>query len=236
MTYVKQKISFVALGGQKSVLPAPPSPSVALTVLRGQKWCSSWPFVDSKRCSPRPSAALRVLRGQKRCSPRPLVALRGQKKAVLRAPPRPSVSSADKKGVLPDPSWPFADKIKLFSAPLPAALRVLRGQKRCSPRPLVALRGQKKAVLRAPPRPSVSSADKKGVLPDPSWPFADKKKQFSASLRGPPCPPWTKKGVLPAPSPPSRTKHTLPLQSQFTQTPTTPNLYPARKVRPPSGP
>ena len=150
------------------------------------------------------------------------VALGGQNKAVLRAPPRPSVSSADKKGVLPDPSWPFADKIKLFSAPLPAALRVLRGQKRCSPRPLVALRGQNKAVLRAPPRPSVSSADKK--------------KLFSAPLRGPPCPPWTKKGVLPAPTPPSRTKHTLPLQSQFTQTPTTPNLYPARKVRPPSDP
>ena len=159
MIYVKQKILFVALGGQRSVLPAPPSPTVALTVLRGQKWCSSWPFVDSKRCSPRPSAALRVLRGSKKgCSPRPS-----------------------------------------------AALRVLRGQKRCSPRPLVALRGQKKAVLRAPPRPSVSSVDQK-------------------------------KDALPAPSPPSRTKHTLPLQSQITQTPTTPNLYPARKVRPPSDP
>ena len=165
MIYVKQKISFVALGGQKSVLPAPPSPSVALTVLRGQKWCSSWPFVDSKRCSPRPSAALRVLRGSK-------------------------------KGCSPCPSAALVRTLRV--------LRVLRGQKRCSPRPLVALRGQKKAVLRAPPRPSVSSADKKGVLP--------------------------------APSPPSRTKQTLPLQSQFTQTPTTPNLYPARKVRPPSGP
>ena len=89
------------------------------------------------------------------------VALGGQNKAVLRAPPRPSVSSADKKGVLPDPSWPFADKIKLFSAPLPAALRV-------------ALRGQKKAVLRAPPRPSVSSVDKKRCSHRPYPPFADK--------------------------------------------------------------
>ena len=170
MIYVKQKISFVALGEQKSVLPAPPSPSVALTVLRGQKWCSSWPFVDSKSCSPRPSAALRVLRGQKRCSPRPLVALRGQKKAVLRAPPRPSVSSADKKGVLPAPSWPLS----------------------CSP-----------------------------------CPSADKNKLFS------PCPSVDKKAVHPDPS---RIDHTLPLQSQFTQTPTTPNLNPAHKVLPPSGP
>ena len=182
MIYVKQKILFVALGGQKSVLPAPPSPSVALTVLRGQKWCSSWPFVDSKRCSPRPSAALRgsikgcspcpsaalrVLRGQKRCSPRPLVALRGQNKAVLRVPPRgPPCPPRTKKVFSPTPRGP--SRTKKSCSPRPsAALRVLRGQKRCSPRPLVALRGQKKAVLRVPPRPSVSSVDKKRCSPRP---------------------------------------------------------------------
>ena len=169
MIYVKQKIY---VRGPWRTKKCSPSPSVALTVLRGQKWCSSWPFVDSKRCSPRP-------------------------------PPRPSVSSADKKGVLPDPSWPFADKKKLFSAP-----------------------------LRGPPCPPRT---KKVFSPTPRGPSRTKK-LFSAPLRGPPCPPRTKKMFSPPLAPLRGQSNTLPLQSQFTQTPTTPNLYPARKVRPPSDP
>ena len=158
------------------------------------------PSRTKKSCSPRPSAALRVLRGQK--------------KGVLRAPPRPSVSSADKKGVLPDPSWPFADKKKLFSAPLRGPPCPPRTKKVFSPTP----RGPSRTKKSCSPRPSAALRVLRG-----------QKRCSPRPLRG-------QKRCSPRPYPPSRTKHTLPLQSQFTQTPTTPNLYPARKVRPPSDP
>ena len=108
----------------------------------------------------------------------------------LPPPPWPSLSSVDKNGVLRGPSW------------------TVKGVLPAPPRPSVSSVDQKKGVLRAPPRPSVSSADKKGVLPDPSWPFADKKKLFSAPLRGPPCPPWIKKKMLSPPLAPLRGQST----------------------------
>ena len=238
--------SFAPLRGSKGfkVFSAP------LRLLRGQKRCSPCPSVDQRglRCSPRPSvpsadkkrcssrsfaplrgskgfkvfsAPLRLLRGQKRCSPCPSVSLRGQKRCSpcpsvdqrgLRCSPRPSVSSADKKRCSSRSFAPLRGSkgFKVFSAPL----RALRGQKkgvlRVPSRPFVDQRGS-----RCSPRPSVSSADKKGVLRAPPCPSVDKK----GVLRAPPCPsvdkkgvlrapPWTKgvQGVLRAPPCPPRTK------------------------------
>ena len=114
-------------------------------------------FANLKGFPPRPFADQRkllsvVLSGPpwlKRCSSWPFVdkkvfvALRGQ------------------KGVLRDPSRPFADQRKVFSDPS----RPFRIKERCSPRPS-------------------ASADKKGVLRDPSRPFADQRKVFLTALRG----------------------------------------------------
>ena len=171
----------------------PPRPfadqrKVSSVVLSGPPWlkrCSSRPFATlrgqkgvlrdpsrriKERCSPRP------LRGQKRCSSRPFAPLRGSKKGVLRAPPRTKkvffAALRGQKGVLRDPSRPFADQRKVFSA----SLRVLRGQK---------------GVLRDPSRPF---ADQRKVFSAPlrgqkrcssaGIPFVDKK-VFFATLRAP---------------------------------------------------
>ena len=190
--------SFVVLRGQKEVF------SAALRVLRGQKGfkvfsvplrgqtklcpCKdflrgpSWPFVEKKRCSPRPSA-----------------------------------SSADKKGLRCSPC-PFADRPNYALAKI--FFVALRGQKEVFSVPL---RGQTKLCpckdfLRGPswpfvdkkrcsPRPSASSADKKGLRCSPC-PFADRPnyalaKIFFVVLRGPS---WTKRGVLRGPPRPPRTK------------------------------
>ena len=84
---------------------------------------------------------------------------------MLRCSPRPSASSADKKGLRcsPRPSASSADKkgVKVFSAPL----RVLRGQKgfKVFSAPLRVLRG--KQVLRCFPCPSAALRGSKVFFP-----------------------------------------------------------------------
>ena len=195
---------FVALRGQKEV-------AVAVAVLRGPP-CPPWTKVLPLQFS----AALRVLRGQMccRCSS-----------------PRPSVSSVD-KGVavagLRGPSWPFADKRKLQSLlQFSAALRVLRGQSRCSvrrpckrklqsplqfSRPFAALSWTKgscsrrcrvppwTAALRcSSPRPSVSSVDKCVAV---------------AVLRGPP---WLDQFMIPLISVQTNVNEPKPFNGEFSR-------------------
>ena len=169
----------------------PPRPfadqrKVFSVVLSGPPWlkrCSSWSFVDKKVFFATLRAPSRI---KERCSPRPS-ASSADKKGVLRGPSWTKRCSSrlfaplrGQKGVLRDPSRPFADQRKVFSA----SLRVLRGQKRCSSRPFVdkkvffaTLRAPSRIKERCSPRPSASSADKKGVLRGPSW-----------TKR---CPPWS---------------------------------------------
>ena len=173
-------------GPKKIALRGPQWPSVVKKVFfRGPSWtkrCSSRPFADQRkvfsaplrgqkgvlRDPSRPFADQRKvfsapLHGQKRYSSRPFVdkkvffaTLRAPSRIKERCSPRPS---ADKKGILRGPSW----------------------TKRCSSRPFAPLRAIKE---RCSPRPSASSADKKGVLRDPSRPFADQRKVFLTALRG----------------------------------------------------
>ena len=131
--------------------------------------------------------------------------------------PQPQkMSSADKKGVLRGPSWPFVDQRGLRCSPRPSVPSA--DQKRCSPWPLRGSKGFKvfSAPLRVPPW------TKKVFFVVPSWPFVDQRgsrcspcpsvplrgqkrfsscsfvalrgskgfKVFSAPLR---VPPWTKK-------------------------------------------
>ena len=228
-----QKVFFVALRGSKGfkVFSAP------LRALRGPKKVFSVPLRGSKGFKMF-SEPLRVLRGskplkvffvalrgskgfkvssadKKRCSSRSFAPLRGSKGF--------KVSSADKKRCSSRSFAPLRGSkgFKVFSAPL----RLLRGQKRCSPCPSVSLRGQK----RCSPRPSVSSADKKRcssrsfaplrgskgfkVFSAPLRALRGQKKVFFAFLRAPS---WIKgvQGVLRAPPSPPRTKKvfSLPLR------------------------
>ena len=168
---------------------------------------SSWSFVALRGQKEVFSAALRVLRGQK-----------GFK--VFSVPLRGQTKLCPCKDFLRGPSWPFVDKKRC--SPRPSASSADKKGLRCSPCPFadrpnyalakiffVVLRGPswtKRGVLRGPPRPPRTKRAK--VF---SCPFADRPnyalaKIFFVVLRGPS---WKKRGVLRAPS---RTDQIMPLQ------------------------